>query len=639
MGRRGHSGDDEEEEEEWLHEESDGVESRSVCSERSDVELELRGSRGKRSKSGSKSGSKSSSRRGTPRLSPRRRQLGHGFVSRLRRLTPLWVRFKTSSIAVSIFVAILVIYVYNVSAYAKEARILPPVPPPRFGAGSLASSSRPVPSEIPPLPESPMYARDILAAIKRENQPETPSPTPPLNEHHAAFAKIQEEQRLNLEKGRARHEFLTPNQPGFSYRTKLDSSANVDEELVATFKNRLNVTFSPFSRVREDLFTEAEEYDEDGVREAYSKLVRAYLRPFEKTRIQRDKFFDILRRRNYNLAPPQSTKGTQCILFQIVDSAVYFLDPYMIRDEGKSFVRTRIRELAWLLQRMTSVRGRIPDVEFLVCFHDCIQTINRPNSFRGPRYEESSPTFTIVGCNFSDNIPIPLWEGDVSRGGRYVQWDPLMADYASQNVIDWNEMTPQAVFRGGLRPSMYFRETETAAKHCEDAGRSRLAFLAETFPDRFNLSVSGSCGTRKYKLERLEEKDHHTFKYVMYMEGNCFWADRLNKQLFGPSAIIKQETPCGQFYEPLLRPHTHYIPTDFFLQDTVPAIDWAMKHDEEVRTIVRNANRFAKSFLTLRGIETYMEVLLTEFSKLLATPDFGIEPGSIAASSYEWETI
>lgn len=65
------------------------------------------------------------------------------------------------------------------------------------------------------------------------------------------------------------------------------------------------------------------------------------------------------------------------------------------------------------------------------------------------------------------------------------------------------------------------------------------------------------------------------FKFVLYAEGNCFWADRMNRQLFGPSAILKQETPCGQFYEPLLEPMSHYIPVDFFFNDLLDRINWA----------------------------------------------------------------
>jgi hypothetical protein len=58
----------------------------------------------------------------------------------------------------------------------------------------------------------------------------------------------------------------------------------------------------------------------DAIKKAYTELVKAYLLPFKKG-IQRRAFFDILRRKNYSLAPPESNKGIQTILLQIVNKS------------------------------------------------------------------------------------------------------------------------------------------------------------------------------------------------------------------------------------------------------------------------------------------------------------------------------
>jgi hypothetical protein len=58
----------------------------------------------------------------------------------------------------------------------------------------------------------------------------------------------------------------------------------------------------------------------DAIKKAYKELVKAYLQPFKKG-IQRRAFFDILRRKNYSLAPPESNKGIQTILLQIVNKS------------------------------------------------------------------------------------------------------------------------------------------------------------------------------------------------------------------------------------------------------------------------------------------------------------------------------
>lgn len=302
------------------------------------------------------------------------------------------------------------------------------------------------------------------------------------------------------------------------------------------------------------------------------------------------------------------------------------LDPYEIAKNSKPFYKTRIQELIWLLSDIAK-GDVVPNTEFLVAIHDCVQTVNHDHEYRGSVFKESSPTFTIVSCNFSDNIPFPMWEGDPVRGG-LKNWDNKMEKYRNSDTTPWAEKQNKAVFRGGNRPSMYFKIKKEADEHCDEVGRTRLAFLADKNAEMFDVGVSGKCGAKVHSMQHLSESGHHSYKYILYAEGNCFWADRLNKQVFGPSAVIKQETPCGQFWEPLMKPMTHYIPTNFFFSDTINQISWANENDEKVKEIVAKANGFAKSFLSVKGIKTYVEVLLVEYTKLLQSKKFEPEKGS-----------
>jgi len=365
----------------------------------------------------------------------------------------------------------------------------------------------------------------------------------------------------------------------------------------------------------------------DDVKGYYRKLAKAYLLPFVGG-IKRGKFFDILRRRTYGLTPPGGNKGAQTMLVQIVDQRVYLLDPYEVPKNSKPFYRSRINEIIWLLSRL-ALHGRVPDTEFLVAIHDCVQTTAQPHTYRGATYTESNPVFTIVSCNFSDNVPFPMWEGGDTgdRGAGFKSWDAMMKEYA-QDTTPWEQKTPKAVFRGGNRPSMFYADKKDAEAGCGRTGRSRLKFLADQSPSLYDVSISGQCGGKSWELQRLGVKEHHRFKYILYAEGNCFWADRLNKQIFGPSVIVKQETPCGQFWEPLLRPMVHYLPTDFFFDNTDAQLRWAIEHDAEAKALVTNANEFANNFLTLAGIEAYTEVLLAEYTALLEKKDIVRERGA-----------
>lgn len=415
---------------------------------------------------------------------------------------------------------------------------------------------------------------------------------------------------------------------------EMKESSSSDSHSSDTNQPSKELAKHPMNRNMEDLQVPGNvgALSSDAVKDYYRKLAKAYLTTFTGG-IHRQMYFDILRRRTYALTPPGANKGVQTILFQVIDKKVYMMDPYEVPRNSKPFYRTRINQVIWLLSKLCH-EGRIKNTEFIMAIHDCVQTVNKPHTYRGAHYEESNPAFTIVSCNFSDNVPFPMWEGTKHRDGGFQGWDENMKKYAEDD-IPWKQKQDRAVFRGGNRPSMYFKNKTDADSRCHDVGRTRLLFLSQQQPDVLDVSIGGSCGGKHESLHRMDARAQHKFKYILYAEGNCMWADRSKQHVFGPSAMIKQETPCGQFFEPLLRPNTHYIPTDFFFTDTIDKIKWARQNDEIAHQIVKNANEFASNFLSLKGIETYVEVLLEEYTALLVEPDVKLENGAIDVTDKE----
>jgi Glycosyl transferase family 90 len=144
-----------------------------------------------------------------------------------------------------------------------------------------------------------------------------------------------------------------------------------------------------------------------------------------------------------------------------------------------------------------------------------------------------------------------------------------------------------------------------------------------------DVQIEGKCGSRIYKSDKLNMEKQATYKYVVHVEGNGFWADRVALQLFGTSAVLKQITPCGMFFEPLLEAYKHYIPVDYFFRDVVRQVHWARAHDLEMRKIVREAREFAGAFLSSAGIQTYVEELLSQYSALMPHRDIVVHPSAI----------
>lgn len=360
------------------------------------------------------------------------------------------------------------------------------------------------------------------------------------------------------------------------------------------------------------------------VRDAYRALALAYLSPFS-TR-------GGIHRSDYMQAFNAKTK--RAVLFQIKRRRVYMYDPHRVPFVPfKHFYRPRINEVIWLLSSIAA-SGRIAhDTEFVFTVTDCVHSVNEHHTYRLTNQLSSMPVFTLVACNFSDNVPFPVWE--TLRDGPLEQWDNITTAFAagvstkkntnnSRKKIDeistlpWEERQKTAIFRGANRPSMFWQNTRAADRNCDATGRSKLLHLSNLHPDLFNVSLRGDCGGRVYNMHSMSMRAQQAlFRYVVYAEGNCMWADRLRLQLFGKSAVLKQMTPCGQFFEPLLKPFVHVVPTEYFFEDACDRVRWMQQRDEQVRRIVENANSFAKAFLSTDGLKTYVEVLLREYTKLL----------------------
>lgn len=58
--------------------------------------------------------------------------------------------------------------------------------------------------------------------------------------------------------------------------------------------------------------------------------------------------------------------------------------------------------------------------------------------------------------------------------------------------------------------------------------------------------------------------------------------------------MVKHSSSFQQFYQPLLRPFVHYIPTEHYFGDLYARIEWARTHDTQCRNMVVAANRLAK---------------------------------------------
>lgn len=253
-------------------------------------------------------------------------------------------------------------------------------------------------------------------------------------------------------------------------------------------------------------------------------------------------------------------------------------------------------------------------------------------------------------------------DGNTMRHGQLAFWEARHLDVLCNGSVpafdpaQWAHKQPVAVFRGksGIQDASCHNYTQTgyfggwtvngteilATSHLmtspanwwELGARPRLAFEQEKHSHLFNINFNNAADMKKklgkhFASMHLKEPEYitmedqmKTFKYIINTGRNSCWADRLRSLLLAPMAVIRQHTPCEEYWEPLLQPNVHFLPTDSNFDNISAVVEWAIEHDKEVQAIVRNANEFADQILSAEGLYRYFSQLFVGFNKLTTQP-------------------
>lgn len=187
----------------------------------------------------------------------------------------------------------------------------------------------------------------------------------------------------------------------------------------------------------------------------------------------------------------------------------------------------------------------------------------------------------------------------------------------------------KAVFFGTLQLMTTFTTDGQPAQSINKSnwrkvGRTRLVHLAQEHPDM--LEVGLQVPQRDVFGDEHEKINSHRtyaadtqardFRYVIYAEGACGWADRLKTLMLYNSTILLQNTSCSEFYRDLMEPYVHYIPVKGNFDDLVEKISWARNNDRQAADIARNAMALHQEYLNVSAIRCYMNRIFDRYSKL-----------------------
>ncbi|CAI5473088.1 unnamed protein product [Closterium sp. Yama58-4] len=200
--------------------------------------------------------------------------------------------------------------------------------------------------------------------------------------------------------------------------------------------------------------------------------------------------------------------------------------------------------------------------------------------------------------------------------------DPLDLSASYQAGKDaktpWEQKASKAVFRGG------FTNFKLGPDHrWRVSPRYRLHRMTDVRPDLLDARVmrllvddktrSMAMGDGLSEAAKMEKAESQRFKYEVVVDGGA-GSCRTCGVLGSDQAMIRQDTPFAQFYQPLLQPWRHFIPTDHFFGDLFDRVEWARHHDQQVRHMIANAHRVARLGCSLEGRTLYWAVLLVKYA-------------------------
>lgn len=401
-------------------------------------------------------------------------------------------------------------------------------------------------------------------------------------------------------------------------------------------------------------------------RSLYARLATHYLRHFERNGVNRT---EMLQPFLFN-----TSFCSACVWIQVKNGRVYVYDPRAVRYSMTAFRAQRLREALYFITS-TVRRGMVGDLELVLSVMDAVASTHVGHNYRLPIPSSPMiPIFTPVTCNVSTNIPFPMMLTDVlrrafprkfgaRRRGTLNEWDDVMSEFANNvsNKTPWQGKKRQAVFRGAVRLSASVPTVKEVDKSCSESGRTALWAVAHstTFSCRqqarrfvnkvdvmtggrlskyllkgfveneLDVELSGTCGGRIYTVKRLIPGQQMGYRIIVHAEGNSFWADRLLLMLFGTSVIMKQNVPCGMFFEPLLRPFIHFVPVDTKFRVARRMVHWTLDRDDEMKKMVDNGREFAATFLSLDAVQTFADEVLWRYANLSVIRHFDILPGAV----------
>ena len=284
----------------------------------------------------------------------------------------------------------------------------------------------------------------------------------------------------------------------------------------------------------------------------------------------------------------------------IINNKPYFTDPTQYHG--------RYNDTKYLIHEVCR-NYKIKDCTFIVLLNDC--------------HGAKLPAFSAIRPQEKNilNIPMPMGnERGVKEGcGTPIRdWDNYIKNTIKHN-IKWEDKKNQAIFRGKISKQTWANGEygKLKAEGWKDLTRGKL-FDACRDDDLFDVGFTNIENIKNkkglYVCESIPFPDQQKYKYIISIGSNADWAERLRVHFFTNSVTVKHEAESFEWFYPLLKPWTHYIPFDLKITNLNKNIYWANYNQKKCKKIVKNANAFAEKYLNQKTMIKFMYLLIKEYN-------------------------
>lgn len=240
-------------------------------------------------------------------------------------------------------------------------------------------------------------------------------------------------------------------------------------------------------------------------------------------------------------------------------------------------------------------------------------------------YTKHIPILSISGQRNYLDVPIPNYDDvmfvlkNPSKYGAGAASDP-----DPSYVTKWEDKSyEKAVFRGGPTGCGYTEKTNMRIKLAKM--RSSLLDAKLTNKDGNTVDSKAIKYDPKYGLGSMNTNigmsgnfltmaDQSKYKYIIHVDGNVN-AYRLLATMLTGSLILRVTSQYTSWVDHMLQHKVHYVPVKADLSDLLDVIRWCKKNDEKCQEIARNGMEFARSILSKKNIQSYLQNALWSLSE------------------------